>query len=207
METEEEFGISLATPQLEGALTVRDLAAVVSGAIQRNRQVVCPTSARFFRLRSAWSQSGLVPRKKVRPEAAVAELVPWSMRLRAWEQLREADVQPQPLRVHWALKAPLALLAVTGLAYIVFGPWSGYWSVWAGVLLIGSIGVAYFKARRFLPAGVITIEDLVRTGHGGEVVVEHDVIGRVRQIVARQMGLPIEKVLPESRFVDDLNID
>jgi hypothetical protein len=64
--------------------------------------------------------------------------------------------------------------------------------------------------RTEFPQGLETIGDVARflspvavdmRGNGPREV---EVLGEVRRIVAMQMGLPLEKVLPETEFVRDL---
>lgn len=96
---------------------------------------------------------------------------------------------------------------VVGIALIARAPAFLFWSVLPcglGLLLHGVMRIA-------IPPGVVTVKDLVKASipGAGRSQVDHfaAVLFRVRELTSEQLGFPLSKVLPESRFVEDLEID
>jgi hypothetical protein len=66
-----------------------------------------------------------------------------------------------------------------------------------------------------VPDDLVTVGDLARTsvameaepGTGAYLIRQARILQEVREMVASQLGLPIEEVRPESRFVEDLGVD
>jgi len=72
----------------------------------------------------------------------------------------------------------------------------------------------YSRIATCFPAGCDTMADLVRMtlprelpgGHGERVAAEQTVLREVRELTAEVSGQPLEKVQPESRFYEDLQM-
>ncbi len=210
MDAEEEFGVRLEDRQLERVRTVGDFAAVVASSLRDNLAAACPTSARFFRLRSAWSSACNVSRRRIRPEAQVRDLFPWWARKRAWHALRGAGLEPPRLRLSAWIKWPLYTACTLGLAVVVLTSFAApsfiSWAVVPlGVTLFAAAALAYQ-----LPRDIKTVADLVQASTGAEpkpVLSKDDLLERVIEFTALQLGLKKELVHANSRFIEDLAAD
>ncbi len=223
MEIEEEFGITFPDAAAEHCRTVNEVALYVYGRIE-----ACPTSStkpntaviRFQELRRDIAEISSVEPDSIHPESLASEAIPRGIRRKFWS--RSKVPLPDLHRPNWAY-ACIALIGTGTFAIVAVPLGSGSVDLISTLILAAAVAVvATFAAilclrpfKRELPANISTIDDLARGTfrHSkkyeplpGEATFPQ-VLLRIRQITADQMGLPIEKVFPRSRFVEDLEMD
>ena len=211
--TEAEFGIEIADADAAHLLTPRQLAAHVSqllGQLPTNTPP-CQSQAAFYRIRRALCQQFGSARNTIRPDTPIAPYFTQTPSA-AWRKLAQAIDAPRlpPLRCpHWlnrSLRSTLPLLALTLAIYFHQPPWA-----W---LLLPAI--AFLLAQWLLkhiawqvPSHLQTLSDLVpyvRISNPAAWT-QADVLQRVMQITAAELGLNPEQFNPDSRYVEDLGID
>lgn len=223
MEVEERFQVRLSDADCSGVRTVADLAALVIRRLPPPSGV-CPAARAFYELRRRFVTAGERPRERIRPSTALAELFPAQDRS-CWNQVRGRDARlPQLVVTKTAGRMLLRVLGFLVLTWATFTlcvshmlPENGG----AAVLIIGFVAIGFIYARlrrRYsteFPPGLETVGDLAKSmalvemprSLGGErLMVQLRILEEVRQITAEQMSLPLGKVRPESRFVEDLKI-
>jgi hypothetical protein len=116
----------------------------------------------------------------------------------------------------------LAVMCFFGTA--AFGWWTfDQAGPWIGSILTLAVAIAASAAfqaanKAFatsVPDDLVTVGDLARTsvameaepGTGAHLIHQARILQEVREMVASQLGLPIEEVRPESRFIEDLGLD
>lgn len=222
MEVEDRFNVKLADSECSRVRTVADLAALVISRLPRPSGI-CPTARTFFELRSQMVNGAGVERRLVRPKARLETLFPSGLR-RPWRMLRMANPRLPRLvassavdtAIMWATAIGVFVsVAVVGVTWARFGAVAGV----VAFLLVAVAMVTFLRTSKEvgwrLPPGVETVGDVVRliapiaVAHGspGErLLAQQRVLAEVRRITSLQLGLPLEKVQPESDFVKDLGV-
>lgn len=226
LDVESRFGVDLPDSECSRVRTVADLAVLVAAQIRRQRgdDDVCPTARTFYSVRRALCRGAGIGRSSVRPDTEFRSLLPTAVgRRHAWRRLA-ADVGGVP-----ALRLPMildrAMLWMSGLALLVgTGVLAVTWArlgFFAALLGLGVVfGFAWLLVlfarwqSTELPSGVVTVADLVRlaapiaVGQGGERLIgEIQILEEVRRIVADTLGMPLDRVKPDSNFARDLGAD
>lgn len=208
---EREFGIRVPDADAASVITVQDLADLVTRLRGRAANAVCPTAAAFYALRRAWVSAGIAERGEIRPDARAARLVGVMHRREAWRAASIAGVQlpalwtPSLIRFFAVGVGMLGTAVVVGIALMARVPTFLFWSIVPVGLAIGIHGAFQLA----IPPGVSTVGGLVHASLPGPARPfdrEAAVLIRVRELTAEQIGLPLEKVQPGSRFVQDLGL-
>src|ERR1051325_3146166 len=157
MDVETEFGINLPDQRLQNVRTVGDLTDCVAASLVADHAAACPSAARFFRLRAAWSAPGLAVRRRIRPGAQVRDLIPWADRRRAWRALCQAGLRPPRLRAPAWIRWPLYVIGALGIAAVAvvsfFSPSIMSWAV----LPLGFILISLAALALEPPRGIRTL--------------------------------------------------
>lgn len=202
-----------------------DLTVLVIARLEQKRReavpVRCPTASAFYAGRRLVRGAGLLGGVRVAPSTRLAE-VPRGQRRYVIECI-EAGV-----RLHGAM--PRTRLSLSARArwwfvvgHVVFWLMAGG-CVWAEVaagwlaVMVGAAGsglLVWWAARvaSVPPKSVDTIGALIRRGWFPAIAravepVAHGraVYERVRRLLAEQMAVPIERIGPGTRFVEDLKM-
>lgn len=222
MEVEDRFNVKLADSECARVRTVADLAALVISRLPRPSGI-CPTARTFFELRSQMVNAAGVERRLARPKTRLETLFPSGLR-RPWRMLRKANPRLPRLVASSAVDTAIMWATAIGVfvSVAVIGvTWARY-GAGAGVVAFLLVAVAMLVLLRTsseigwrLPPGVETVGDVVRLiapiavahGSSGErLLAQQHVLAEVRRITSLQLGLPLEKVQPESDFVKDLGV-
>lgn len=221
LETEEKFGITLDSVDFTRVRTVADFAVCVSRQLPTSI-AVSPKVEAFRRLRDSMVAEAGVERKLIRPSARLDELFGSNRRVR-WKRLRAKEprlprlemphildrmfVVPAGIAICGTIFLPIALVASRG--------WSKPFLIaLAFVLLLGAILLVLNRVSRTqFPKGCQTVREICgrltlyvgpSDPDGERLVWQIRVLDEVRRISADILGLPLDKVKPESRFVEDL---
>ena len=220
LEVEEEFEITINDADAEQLRTPRQLAAYVFARLQ-NAQVgegACLSQAAFYRLRKVLVSQFKVARRSVRPDSALADLLPGDLRrqwrvlgkaiggkgfpsLRCSQQLRALLIYAVPFGVPIALllavfsgNASINLWAILFL-FIALFLGSAFLNDWAG----SEIHPEYRRVDALIPYVKLLPSAVPWT--------PESVLRRVIQISSEQIGIPIEKIEPDHDFIVDLHLE
>jgi acyl carrier protein len=220
MEIEERFGVELPDAECAAVRTVADLAALVISRLPRSG-VPCPTAHAFFELRNHIVASTRIDRRRVRPRTRITELIPSGL-WRSWRALRKSNPRVPRLVATPAIDTAmvwltgLSVLAGVGMVAVVLathGAGAGVAAFIVVAALVLTLSVVSREIGWRLPDGVETVGDVVRLiandgpayGSPGErLIAQQLVLAEVRRITSEQLGLPLDKVQPESDFLKDL---
>jgi acyl carrier protein len=220
LEVQERFKIRIDDAKAARCTRVGDLCALVSEMLSRFPKP-CPTSRAFYDVRSLLIAESGVARACVRPSAIVAELPRQSV-INIFESLRSRGYYVPEL-VH-ATGVRVALWSMSGLLIA-----SGIHAVNMSFRTLGENGVCgcfvipiavtmlicwiWRATRNQLPESIQTVGDLCRAitptdtsaqAPGDRFIADHHVFQEVRKILSKQLGIPIDKIRPESDIVQDL---
>ncbi len=224
MAIEDTFEISINDPAAEKILTVGDLHAFVMSRLPPSSNRSCLTSHAFYRIRSALVEQAGSTRSCVTPGAPLAKLLPVEGRREAWSRLsatldwRFPDLE-RPRIFHSGIPTAalaaipvLAILAGTGLLSLLLA------LLVAAVVIVAMVVVQYATEPLavHLPSSCTTVGEATQTilrlnfaEIAGSVGArsEREVWSIIQGIVVDQLGVTLNEVVPEARFVDDLGAD
>jgi acyl carrier protein len=221
MGVEERFRVRLPDAACSRVRTVADLAALVLSQLPKGTGV-CHTAHSFYEVRNLLATHASIERRRIRPRARLADLLAPNQR-RLWTKLRKRDRRlPGLVAKDRHDRAFLWLCAILAVAWLVAA--AALWGAYGGGLALAASAAALvigvlalenidYHCRRHLPVGIETVGDLARaivpiemprSGPGERLIAQQRVLDEVRRITAEQLGLPLERVLPESDFVKDL---
>ena len=218
MEVEDEFGVTIEDEVAGSLQTIGDLARYVTWQMRSKwPRVSCQTTKCFYEVRRLLLEKLPVKRRDIRPSTRLNDLITRRLRRRILKSLSKRSLWVPTLQ-------PPGVMKWIGLVFgLAAGLTVGVLSMLAGQILGGIVlGVATFYATwtasylllipfavRF-PAGYETVGDLVRRvtlNYDAKDEIDVRVLDRVRRIVSEQMGVPIEKLAPQTSFTKDLHID
>lgn len=213
MRMEDEFSINI--PDHDAALltTPHLLADYIGqrlGEQARRDEPHCRAQAHFYWLRANLVEQLGLARRAIRPDTALNELLAGDLRGH-WQTLRRSAV----FRSLPALRAPAYAPYLVLLAPLAAGA-AGYALKGSGERTAIVALCAWVLAERLkrhlasrLPDSLKTVSDLlphIGFPQRGEPTPD-DILQRVIAISADQFGIPVEKIQPDHRFVEDLGVD
>lgn len=224
METEERFGIKLDSVDFTRVRTVADFAVCVSRQLPTSI-AVSPKVETFRRVRDLMISEAGIERRLIRPGAKLDELFASNRRVR-WKRLRAKEARLPPLELPHVvdrlivIPAGIAICGVIGLpiALIAVRGWPKPLMIaTVCAIVLGTFVLVLNRVcRTRFPDGCRTVRELCdrltlyvgpSDSDGVKLLWQIRVLDEVRRITADTLGLPIEKVKPESRFVEDLGVD
>jgi acyl carrier protein len=226
MEVEETFNIAIPDEEASRIVTVDDLYQSVLDHVQSQRSEFCVSRAVFYRLRRAIIARFGVERGQIRPQHDVEELIPWRKRRRAWQQLgQELALELPELERPAKVKLTLALMClrlaigIVAACISVFG-FNAHAAVSVFIGCVVFIALAEYRITiplaRCIPERCRSVRGLVQTivlmNHKKVLVAriganQPEVWNILRALIACQLGVRLEDVTPEARFVADLGVD
>lgn len=221
MATEERFGIKLDDADFSRVRTVADFAVCVSRHLPTSI-AVSPKVEAFRRLRDLMLTEAGFDRKAIRPSAKLDQLFRRHRRAR-WKRLGAKEPRLPRLEMPLILDRMFVVLSGIAICGAMFIPAALLLSKgWDKPLLIAlacvlPLGVFLLAINRVcrtqFPKDCQTVRELCEhlalglgPSHpdGERLIWQIRVLDEVCRISADILGLPLDKVKPESRFVEDL---
>jgi acyl carrier protein len=213
LEVEETFGISITDHEAELVETVGELETLILSKMPSGGDV-CTTQQTFYEVRRIAEAWPLFSRRRFKPSAPMRDVLPIGKAQDAWRELQRATQVSLPKLEHsqWvqntvgiACLSKLPLLLVAGTAE---GRVSSRAFILLGVVGIVSLLFIVFAPRVEPPRTLRLVGDVVKLialrrhgvgGSAGELVRQ-----KVQVNVAEALGLPVDEVTPDARFIQDL---
>lgn len=216
------FWVDLSVEELARAETVGQLFDLIVSKQKLPMSGGCLSQTALYRLRTALVNALGIKRSEIKPQTPLAEFMPTKTRKTQWEKLsQEVRLSVPELRYPGWLQVWLAI-AFVGTAVSMFAgyrflktpdagmlwmvlpwPWGAFWLAAVPAL------IAPFK--RELP--LRTVGDLTEfiAVHEHSLLVDQQggwnqrgAMNTLYKIISEQTGVPIHKILPETRFPEDL---
>ena len=167
-----------------------------------------PIRRTFYTVRAALTARAGLPRRAIRPSARLDALIPEADRRRVWAALEEAGLHPPPLALPFRLVLLCFLTMVLGASALALA----LHTCW-GLLAIAPLGLLAYRVSRpwavDLPPGVETVGALVLSAtpyaehrQSGDRWTRHEIAYKVRLVIAESLGLPVDRVRPESTLAE-----
>jgi len=223
MAVEEEFGIAIDDRDAEQILTVGGLWDYICERVTFAPAPFCATAASFYRLRRAFMATALASRSDFRPDAPIEPMLPRQHRRAIWKQLGQAAETQLPALELPPMLEQAQMMAIIGLPLIAAMVMAANDQVLLAVAMLfgGAVLLAQLLSvlvipwqTQFNPAWA-TAGGLAQTVVGmnpgiwnvpatqsREIAWE-----RLRVLIAETLGVSVDLVRPEARFVNDLGMD
>ncbi|HZX31307.1 MAG TPA: hypothetical protein VFF03_08160 [Rhodocyclaceae bacterium] len=210
---EEEFDIAIDDADAAALLTPRMLADYVVACLGNGDQKKsrCLTQAGFYRIRSVLVRQFGASRNAVRPDSPIEVFLDGSPRTQ-WRKLQKAiDATQLPgLECRKWVAYPMQIGLPTAGLIVLYAAGAPGWTLVAGAFVLWfAAAIATDRLGDIVPENLRTVGALapyVRVGDRQEWSRDY-VLQRVMQITAQQLGIPLEKILPDHHFVRDLGLD
>jgi hypothetical protein len=210
MDIEEKLAVSLSDIEAQRVDTMGDLVSCVQAKVAAKGRIPCPTGEAFRAIRTALVEDVGVPRKGLRPSTPLSNVLPWFGRRRSWRMAgnhlaREHYALPslRPVRgVSACFQVMLCLAALVYWLGLVPHPWprsGGFRAVLALLAVIAGFAVTVNLFYRRLPEGCYTVGQLARSITPPPL---DEVQPAVFRLVSERLGVPIEKLSPQTRLID-----
>ena len=224
MAYEEEFGLVIEDKHAEKMLTPRHVVDYIMMRINAARRIPCEWAQAFHRLRKALMERLNVTRPEVRPDAALATLIPLRGRRELWQRLsRILNVSLPELKRSHAIICAGAAVALVGFATCWYVLLAGAFSQQAflafsisflvAALLAWSIGRSTRSLRLSFAPEVRTVREMVCfiVRQSGGIAPRRDwmreeVAAKVRAITIEILGIRATSYHEDARFVEDLGV-
>jgi acyl carrier protein len=238
MSAEREFDILLDGADLQRIRTVGEFHRLVMRELReqhdalsapRPQPTVCKTSRAFYRLRRAMLECGIADRSRIRPGAALPDLIPARHRRTLWKNLAAAlSCELPPLqRPGWVVFLILPVSIVLAAAFILrLGFAESDSLIWIVIPATALLFAAMMAASRPLavsfpgqtttltalahhlsttdPEAFLPITDRITIAHGWTNQQAWD---RISALVVERTGVDPSEITPDADFIDDLRMD
>jgi len=223
MEVEEHFGIRFSDTQAERIRTVGDLVELCRQRIHTAITGRCYSLPCFLALRTATRDVVEDPTLRIRPATAVVDVLSPSARQALWERL-ESILGSAPdglLRPRGLQRALLVVTFATTLvcAVALYGLAGFSFTLIAIILVVGIVTAILLQMVTqswciLPPKGYATFGEITQQLVGGYAAVRPRVaadpsaiLAELRPIIAEQLGIREDIIVPEASFVYDLGMD
>ena len=217
MAAEERFGIAIADNEAESIVTPGQLIDLILSKVRQADFSQCESRRAFYALRRALIKLAGVPRKAIRPEVELAELLPPKKRIKQWKELRSALGADR-----WPTLAPqpgllLSIAVASFLVAMLVGQHlrSATWTV-GGFLAAFALGsVVTRPVHKAFPAKCRTVGQLADEltglapklfGPAGPTRTRIEIASAVRSIVVDILDCDAA-YREDARFVEDLGLN
>jgi hypothetical protein len=222
---EVSFGVMFSEDELVEAKTIGELAECISRKMQHSLAEKCLSALVFYQVRRILMSSFGISRAKITPETPLRELLPWKDRRRRWREIQNQlrFVLPELRWPLWLIALSLVIVAAVfalpslGWARLVSfaGSTSGlftfFGAICAWVLLLKLLA----PFARTFPRSCETFGDFVKlllarnyaqiaSMHGRSP--EREVLLVLRQLVAAEVSIDVERIDSSTLFPEGLNI-
>jgi acyl carrier protein len=216
------FGIRFSDDDVIEATTVGTLSDCVTKKLDSPPSRQCLSAVVFFRLRRTLVDFRTIPRANIAPKTSLHGILPWRGRAKRWRDLQERSglVLPNLRWPGWLLALSMgAVLALNVLewkrivAVAAFG--SPLLAVFESILVAALLLWTVSPLAREFPGSCQTVGDLAKLGlayNHGKITSEYgvssgsEVLMALRQMIAAEESIDIEKITPDTRFPEDLKI-
>jgi acyl carrier protein len=208
---EEEFGVAIDNEDAEKMETPGDVADYVVSRVRTSSDDPCLSQVGFYRIRSLLMDEFSIPRETIHPNTLLIDVVAGNIR-ENWLRLKNAigtDNFPKLQR-----KPVLVFAVVFGLPGLV--SLYLYMSGVSGSLVFISFGVLAVIANQLtsnlgsiIPSNSSTVASLIPfvSCAGTKIWSRDEVLVRVFEITAEQLGIKMEDISEKSHFIHDLGAD
>jgi hypothetical protein len=187
------------------------LIEIVQKKIGLQPRTYCATSRGFYRTRRVLVEAAGLNREQIRLDSRLDELLPIEQRRQAWALLQQAGLTPPALRLSSAQIAVILLATGVGATISIVLTHAILPILFGFLFLTAYFFTCAFSSARTIPKSCNTIRDLVMQLPACPSdpplnigLSKGEVAQKVRLMISSGLGVPIEKVTNDARFVKDL---
>jgi len=210
---EDEFQIVLSDEEAGKCETPNLLTDLVYSKLRQSEPEVCPSIHGFYVVRKVLTEQLNIPRRKIKLETNLTELIDKKDRALLWKRLLSTLSSGE--RIYAPLEKPRWIkISILISSLIVFALFlsiteSVLFSILAAIFNSMVLNTATLWFQSEFPKNFHTVKDLIRIVSTLETKVwkREQVYNRVKMLVTEQLDVNAENVLPDSHFVNDLGMD
>ncbi len=210
---EDEFQIVISDEEAFKCETPQLLTDLIYSKLRQSETDVCPSMHGFYVVRKILQEQLNIPREKIKPETNLADLINKADRTIVWQRLlltiSTGKIISAPLeKPRWitlsivisSLLVFMICLAITESILLSF--LTALFNSW-----VLGVATTFFKTE--FPKNFLTVKDLIRIVSTLETTIwtRDQVYNRIKMLVAEQLGVKAEDILPNSHFIKDLGMD
>lgn len=213
---EDQFGITIRDAEAQSVRTVGDLLELINSRLAARGTAHCPSVGAFLSVRRLVRDFLSQPALRLRPSTRITSIVPARRRSDLWAILSDlfgsparALRRPRPMRI--ALIAISCVAMGLGFATAVVDPKILPLGIFMAFAVMLCLHIVTTPFRIEPPVGLETLGDITRSIAGLSMATTPvssacDVLPRVQAIVSEILGVDKDEVVPETRFVEDLDM-
>ena len=209
---EDEFQIVISDEEAFKCETPNLLTDLVYSKLRQSESDVCPSMHGFYIVRKILMEQLTIPRKKIKPETPLIELINKTNRELLWKRLLSTlstgETIYAPLEKPRWIKVVILISSLIVFVLFLSITESAIFAILAAIFnsMILNTATLWFQAE--FPKNFQTVTDLIRVVSTLETKVwnREQVFNRVKMLIVEQLGVKAEKVLPDSHFINDLGM-
>ncbi len=218
MDVEDHFGIVIDDDEAGRLHTVGDLVALIRSRVDAASSSACLSLSAFFSLRRLIRDIVGDERMRLRPSQSIVDRLSRANRRELWRRLPEIlGTVPPALRYPRMIRVVLFLLSVL-LLIAAFAIASIDWRMLPLTLFVAGMLILLLfmstSSLRSVPRdSMATLGDVSRMIVGRTAVTtdldlpdDTAILDELRPIVANVLGVDVDRIVPEVRFVEDLGM-
>jgi acyl carrier protein len=213
MAVEDEFQIAISDSEANECSTVRKLVELVHSRLRQSSTDLCPSQRSFYLARQKLISILHTPRKKIKPETELSEIIPKKNRKKLWSEVTTALADGvfyhnRLVRPKWMTYGLLPAFFVLACAYFF---WLGFPVALSLISTLPVFIVLEQITRLFsteFPEGMSQVKDLIKLVKSldSKTWSAEEVFVKVRAITAEQLGVDESQVTLDAKFIDDLGL-
>ncbi|QDS95120.1 acyl carrier protein [Roseimaritima multifibrata] len=219
MNVEDHFGITIQNTEAEHVRTVADLVTLIHGRIAVAHESYCPTLPAFLKLRTNVRDAIGDHTYRIRPRQRIVDRLTVTQRRQLWNRLSEMlGSPPRGLRRPRLLRQLLGISVVTLLGIALIAAVAIDLRILPVTLVVAAfciflLHIVTVPFRTVPPAEWVTFGDITTkivsvTSATKQLQLRtaDDVLCELRPLIVDVLGVDIDEVVPDARFVEDLGV-
>ena len=208
---EEEFGVAIDNEDAEKMETPGDVTDYVVSRVRTSSDDPCLSQVGFYRIRSLLMDEFSAQRETIRPNTLLNDLISGDIR-ENWLRLKNAigaenfpKLQREPVLVFTVVFGIPGLVSL----YLFFNGVTGFWAFISFCIMAIIANLLTSNIGSIIPSNISTVASLIPfVGCAGtKVWSREEVLVRVFELTAEQLGIEIEDISENSHFIHDLGAD
>lgn len=211
---EDEFQIAVTDEEANNSETPAQLTEIIYSKLRQSNDDICLSQHGFYTVRKILMRQLDISRNIIKPDTLLSQLLDIKQRLKYWDKILSQLSRGQTIRVNLERPKWLKITIYFVMPLIVFPIffYLTYFSIPLTVLAVGAlifILTLFTKSMKYeFPSNFMYVKDLIKIVGTLQTKVwgKDEVYKKVRKIVAAQLNIKENDILPDSHFVKDLGV-
>jgi acyl carrier protein len=216
MEVEDHFGITITDEEASEVRTVGDLLALIESRFTERADGKCQSLPAFLRVRRFTREFLESPELRLRPSTQIASVISLARRLEFWKQFHSlygtsAPELCRPALIRYLLVGATCIVFFAALSTLFVDP-AILPAGLAAAALITFLMYTVTRSLKLIPPSQFSnfgdaTRKLVGLKHSTKTVEQSSILSDFQKLVADTLGVDRDEVVPNARFIEDLDCD